>query len=809
MSGLLSRVSNAVGVLRGKGAAPKGGRLVLPMPAAESDLFTGELTPELAVSILRTAAYGDPSQQDSLFNTMLERDGHLDSVYNQRLRALTGKDWELVPASQVGKSPRIEEGLAEDAHAYCLEVLGDLDGWEAVLCHLAEAIGRTTSAAELLWESVDGSRRPVAAVPISFALLTADSRDPGRLRFVVEGDWEGIAADAYPAGKFLIHTPRSLGGNRFRGGLLRGAVLGYMFKNFGRKWWLFGLEKFGLPIVIGKCEDEDKATKDALVQLIRDMGVNRGGFFPIGAEVEIKEAAVSKGEWPHERIIKHINLEYSKEFVGQTLTTEIGETGGARAAAEVHDDVRGDLTEDDARKEGSTIREQLLVPLVRYRFGDGAVIGAPYFRRVTEEEKDLEATARLISTAVNELGAQVPKSIVEDELGIPLLAADNRDEPLPGRRTGFDPFGFEPAANRADKPASQLCSCGHDTVVIANRHLTEIVARRRTAVAKAVGWIVAAVLASQAHTRNVIAQVGSHVEQAGSLERSLDTLPDLFDRLPVEDLVDLENHFLVAGQLAGRLHVIQRASVNSRRFPGRGFELVANAERIDFERIPFVEAIEALRDRVGLRPDAFEALDAQARSRAWRVAGVWNMDLLAVVHRALVSSMAAGETSRDFRLRLPVMFDRLGWTGENPWHADIVHYQNFAMAHAAGRLGQYREFEINAWRFVNTGESCPICEPVVGKVFALDDRRFFPPLHFWCDCEDEPVFDEELDEGEIQDSTRVENPALAQEQSRLSGFKWDPAEYGNLEALRLSRFPEALRGVFGRFGSARGWEVVG
>ncbi len=779
----------------------------MPDSAAASMLFAGDLQAERVVAILRTAAYGNPAQQDSLFNTMLERDGHLDSVYNQRLRALTGKDWELLPADQVGKSPRIKEELAEKTHEYCLEVLGEMEGLETVLCHLAEAIGRTTSTAELLWETVGGSRRPVAIVPIPFSQLCADPRDTSLIRFKSDEAPDGIAAEDYPAGQFIVHTPRALGGNRFRGGLLRGAVLGYMFKATGRKWWLAGIERFGLPITLAKYKEDDKVTKEALVQLIRDMGINRGGLLPLGAEVELVEAAVAKGEWPHERVVKYFDAEFSKEFVGQTLTTEIGETGGARAAAQVHSEVREDLTEDDSRKEGATIRDQLLVPLVRYKFGEDAVIATPFFRRVTEEEKDLKQTGELLSLAVNELGAQVPKSIVEDELGIPLLDSDNRDEPLPGRRGGFDPFGGggEPSANAA---TPNRCTCGHDTVTIANRHLTEIVARRKTAAAKAVGWIVAAVLASQAHTRNVVAQVATHIEREGSLEQALDTLSLLFDRLAIEDMVDLENDFLVAGELAGRLHVRERVQANSRRPKSDAFKWVANAERIDFEAIPFVEAIDSLRDRVGLTPDVFEALDAQARSRAWRVAGVWNMDLLAMVHRELAASIEAGETSRDFRLRLPDMFDRNGWTGENPWHGDIVHYQNFAMAHAAGRLKQYHEFEVNAWRFVNSGESCPICEPVIGKVFSINDRRFFPPLHFWCDCEDEPVFEEELEAGEMQDSARVENPALDQQQSRDSGFKWDPAEYANLEPLRLSRFPEVLQETFAAFARERSWEIV-
>lgn len=228
------------------------------------------------------------------------------------------------------------------------------------------------------------------------------------------------------------------------------------------------------------------------------------------------------------------------------------------------------------------------------------------------------------------------------------------------------------------------------------------------------------------------------------------------------------------------------------------------AERIDFERLPFIEAIESLRDRIGLNPEEFIALDREARSRAFRVAGVWNMDLLAAVHTNLLLSIKNGETARDFRLRvLPEMADREGWTGENPWHADVVFYQNFAMSHAAGRQRQYEEFEIPAWRFVATGDSCPICEPQVNHIFRVGDTARMPPLHFWCDCESEPVFEDEVDKaGALSSSAELKNTALEAEHERPSGFKWDVRQYGNLEPINLSKYSPDLREAFHRFALA-------
>lgn len=324
-------------------------------------------------------------------------------------------------------------------------------------------------------------------------------------------------------------------------------------------------------------------------------------------------------------------------------------------------------------------------------------------------------------------------------------------------------------------------------------------------------WIVAAVFASTAHSQNVIAAVQGMIEKRRDSQAALADLPSMIESLPVEDLAELERQFLLAGRLAGmewaRAKVESRNVETPRRRNNRA-AMSAHADRIDFPSLPFVEAITMLRDRLNLTPEQFEELDAQARSRAFRVAGVWNMQLLADIHNALTASIERGETVRDFRLALPQMGEQRGWTGENPWHASVVHFQNLAMSHAAGRLAEYTDYGVESWRYASVGDSCPICAPLIGKVFRMSDRRFYPPLHFWCDCEEEPVFEGETLPGEIGDSAEIDNPAMDAEQARPSGFKWDAGQYANLEPVDLSRFPEGLRAAFEGYAKENDWEIA-
>ncbi|MCC6775988.1 MAG: DUF935 family protein, partial [Hyphomicrobiales bacterium] len=700
-----------------------------------------------------------------------------------------------------------DERLAQEVLDYCLEVVDQIEGLDALLCHTADSIGRSVAVGQFIWDTVEGQRRPVAAEGIAGTQLRIESSDPTQLRIVTEDDTVGIPISTYPAGQFLVRQPRSIGGSYFRGGLLRGAVVGHMAKRVGRKSWWFGIEKFGMPVSIAKYDTADEATKNNILSMISSLGVARGGLFPKGCEFEFATFD-TKGEWPHERLLAYVDAGYAKLCLGQTLTTQIGETGGAMAAATVHNEVREDLRDDDRASEARDVREQLLRPVVLYKFGERAMRFIPHFRRIVEEPQDDVADMATLKGAVNDLGFPVPMRHVVDRFGLPVVEGTDLDAALPGRAIAPSPFDLPPdlSANSARR----------DLRIVANRALDKILSRRST-LASIGPWLVGAILASQSVTeRSVDAFDAALVPfnnvalsvDAGSLPADMaDALADVFGVIVAgdshADMVELNRQLL----LATRLHGERTTQLRAERSRSRNVK-TQNAESVDFAKLPFVEAIESLRDRVGLDPETFIQLDGHARSRAFRVAGVWEMDLLAVLHTNLLRTITNGETVRDFRLRvLPQMADRAGWTGESPWHADVVFYQNFAMAHAAGRFRQYEELDISYWRFRANGDSCEICKPEVGKVYRTTDTARIPPLHFNCDCIDEVVFGEELGAGELRESASTFNPALDRYRSKPSAFVFDVRQYGALEPLRINKYPAEFQPAFRRLADARGWEV--
>ena len=815
--------------------APKAGTVLLPRRTDYQAFFSGDMTPERVVQILNSTLYGSAHEQNDAFDRMLERDPHVASEYDKRLMALGGLELDIVSASQIreGDLSDEEKAQADEAAAYVRAVLNRIrvEGYgvecptdlPAGLRHLDDGIGRGLAGLEQEWGTTTitlpatqaGTRKTIQArAPIVWHLIAPrrfryDAQEPWRLRVMAdETDFTGLAIDEQPAGKFLIHAPKPIGGRGMRGALHRRALMCYMAKTSGWKFFLIGMELFGQPYRIGKyaagATPEEVA---AILTMLEDMGVSAAGVFKEGTEIDVVSTGFTSSgtQSIYERCIKICDAAVSKNYIGNALTTEVQGDGANRdQPSMVPEEVRKDIRDDDIIAEGATLTEQFVKPLLR-----ASVYGAldealwPKARRCVPDPQDDVADMTLMHQG-SRLGKKFTAGQLAERFGWPLVGEEKEDTVLEGIQSA-GPFGADMGGG--DGGDIRLAENRAAIRLVSNSALDKI-RSRKTFLARLVPWILTASLASQAHSETVIERFGEVLapfDDAAVLTAPLiGALADEFGRLPTGDLQELMRQALLAAELAGRAQVANK--VRGRR--AENAQRVINAESIDFAKLPFVEAIESLRDRIGMDPVAFTRLDAEARSRAWRVAGVWDMNLLAVLHTNLVQSMANGETVRDFRLRvLPQMLDREGWTGENPWHANVVHFQNVAMAATAGRYRQMQDLDIRRFRNVGIGDSCEICAPYDNKVFPITDTKAMGPFHFFCDHEPEPVFEDEA-EDETTSTDEIDNPALDAERAREKGFKWNVRDYAGLEPIKLGKYPAEFHVAFQKMAAAEGLPIV-
>lgn len=425
--GLLHRIVNAVG-RRGAMARPEVGRVVRPRKEDTwRDYPADGLTPQRLVSILHEADAGAPQAAMELFEQMEEKDAHLHSVANTRRLGLTGLEWQVVSAAEGREG--VDRAAADEAASYCREALASLDRWEEALQHLSLAIGRNLAVAELVWELRDGGHRLADVVPVDFGRLVFD--EFGRVRILTEA--EPVRGMALPANKFIAHAPHAASGHAMRGGLLRVSALAWLGKQLAVKDWLIFAEVFGMPVRIARYEPSaTPEEKRELLRMLQSLGTDAAGIFSKAVELELIESNRGTPPPPFEAIGNFLNRELSKAWLGQTLTTETGGQTGTFSTAQIHNQVRLDLREDDIRKEGRTIRRDVLRPLVELKFGRGTPV--PYFRRKLDRPRDLRELADVVSAAVNALGMRVPTRWAHETLGIPMAA--EREAVLAGDARG-------------------------------------------------------------------------------------------------------------------------------------------------------------------------------------------------------------------------------------------------------------------------------------------------------------------------------------------------------------------------------------
>lgn len=392
---------------------PKVGQVIVPRAEDSArDYPSAGLTPSRLAAILREADDGSLSTAMQLFEEMEEKDAHLFAVANTRRLALTGLEWQVISAADMHSG--VDRKCADEAVTYCREVLNSLDRLDETLQHLSLAVGRNIAIAEIVWDVVGGGLHPVDIVPIDFTRIVFDDLDHPRI-LTQDQPEEGI--ELLP-NKFIVHAPHSVSGHAQRGGLLRVTAMVYLAKNLALKDWMIFAEVFGMPVRIARYEPTaTPEEKRELLRMLESLGSNAAGIFSRAVELQVIEANRGTAGPPYERLVEFLNREMSKAWLGQTLTTDIAGQKGSYAATAVHETVRQDVLADDMRKEGRTIRRDLLAVLSRLRFGPDAPV--PYFRRKLKQPSVPGELVGMLDTAVNRLGVKVPLGWVHDALGIP------------------------------------------------------------------------------------------------------------------------------------------------------------------------------------------------------------------------------------------------------------------------------------------------------------------------------------------------------------------------------------------------------
>lgn len=453
----------------------------------------------------------------------VQRDGRAATVLEKRKRALVARDWHVEPASEDAVDRRAAELVERQLKRI---------GFDRLTLALLDATLMGFALSEIVWER-DG-----------FEIQPAKIKKVDQLRITFDRDWQPrlLTREAmldgipYPARKAIVHRHDGDGVDPYGVGLGRILFWHVLFKREGVAFWLKALERFAIPVPVGKYPFGTlPADRQRLLDALS--GAASGGAIVAPAGTDITWAqAFSSGTLTHESWVRYWDEQSAEVVLGETLTTNI-RGGGSRAAAETHRDLRDELIDGDADLISDTLQESLIAWLTEYNVPDAQ---PPHVRRPRPKSVAMEeeaATARADRRA-KDLGTlkaaraqgwapQEEERVVEEIMGEPMVAVE-RQEPVlvPPPQLGQAAFAA-PEPSPVDAITGQLL----DVTAIVRRQWIE---RVRDAMAK--------------------------LEQEGGTLRDLpDRLLGLYPELDVADLAAVVRDAIILGELRGRAEVIDEA----------------------------------------------------------------------------------------------------------------------------------------------------------------------------------------------------------------------------------------------------------
>ena len=264
-------------------------------------------------------------------------DPHVWACVQSRKAGTLQAEWEIV------ENPGAGRRAGQAAAGFVREIFKNLD-LRRIFTDILEAPLWGFSPLEVIWTIQAGRWMPSNVIGRPAEWFVFDTQN--RPRFLSRDDM--VNGELLPPMKFLLAGHYATYKNPYGERLLSRVFWPVTFKRAGFKFWAVFTEKFGMPWVIGKVPREATDVErgkilDALAQMVQDAVA----VINDDENVDLREPAGKTASADvYDKLITASNQEISKAVLGQTLTTEVGDSG-SRALGEVQAHVRSDLVEQD------------------------------------------------------------------------------------------------------------------------------------------------------------------------------------------------------------------------------------------------------------------------------------------------------------------------------------------------------------------------------------------------------------------------------------------------------------------------------
>lgn len=364
------------------------------------------ISPDLIRTYLTNAETGSIADQAMLFERMEQRDGVLDSHLRTRKSGVLAFPWEIIPGDESAEAAR----AADFVRDMLAEPLMD---FESVMFDALDAVGKGASLLEIDWDTSEGSWTAKRLIwrPQWWFKLDADGET-----FILRGSM-GQDVKINPL-NFLIVRMKARSGFLAQTSILRSCVRGFIVRHYAWKDWLRFAEVYGMPVRTGTLQEGTDFQSNEATELwaaLQAMGMNGAAMLPFGTELNVWPQPQQGSGDVFQKILDAGEREITLALLGQTLTSG-GDKGGSYALGKVHQMVRFDLVQSDARKLEGAFERGLFETAIRLNFGP--TVPVPTLDIIATEPEDLNSLAAQVETLGN-AGLRIPESWVYEKFGIP------------------------------------------------------------------------------------------------------------------------------------------------------------------------------------------------------------------------------------------------------------------------------------------------------------------------------------------------------------------------------------------------------
>lgn len=469
------------------------------------------LDPARLAVAFQQADQGYITDQARLFNMVEQADTHIFSELSKRRRAITGLGWKLTPRDD---APQSELDRMKELEG----ILRDIDGFENFQYDLTDAIGKGLACFDTEWRtgSTWAPRQYILVPQTEFQL----EQKTGALQYMVGGMPQPLRE-----GGWVVHQHRALSGYIEQAALFRVLAWTYAYKAFNTVDMQRFLEKYGLPLRLGKYPAGigDKQ-RNELLKAVRNIGHDGAGVVPANMTIDFVQATASGKVDDFLNSITYWERKQSIAILGGTLTSQADGKTSTNALGEVHEKESRKIMLHDVVQITPTLQAQVVnrISLVNGMFPPGR---EPIFGYLTEENADQSKLVDVLEKAAG-MGMEIDLDYAHKAMQIPRAKEGAK------------------LLTVSSKPASG------PTIPPGDAALTKLAALAGDDITLAYGSQLARLCAP--FEQQVIQQVSAIVAEAGSFDEALEKIEAL--RADPKWAEALANG-LMAAHLAGRVEV--------------------------------------------------------------------------------------------------------------------------------------------------------------------------------------------------------------------------------------------------------------